>query len=398
MNYEFPVITHINDVLPAIKDSPEFIIAEKDGYTVINYVLSTPETFPPVKVAGGSAKQRAERSRYNAIRRECRGIIFCSETGEILRRPYHKFFNVGEKEETFPKNLDLSRKHVMLDKLDGSMIVPFMLNGEVRWGTKMGLTDVAIPVEEFIKHSKIPYEEYARELLELGYNPIFEWCSRKQRIVLDYGQEDQLLLTNVREIKTGKYMGSNYYNKGLFDIPTGEQFGSETDMNAFLNRVAGMKDVEGFVIHFEDGHMAKVKCDWYCQIHRAKDALTQDRHIVEMILDNNLDDVKAHLPQEDVARLEVFESELISAIGAVAAGLHIIVSDIQAKKIDRKNFALNMSDKYCALDKAAIFKLFEETDYGAVWDYVVKTIRSKLSKNSSYEDLADWIGKVKFNG
>ena len=46
MNYDFPKIMHINDVLPAIKDSPEFIVVEKEGYQVVNYVVMTPETFP----------------------------------------------------------------------------------------------------------------------------------------------------------------------------------------------------------------------------------------------------------------------------------------------------------------------------------------------------------------
>ena len=75
MNYEFPLINHIDDLLPAVKDDPLFNIVVKDGYTVINYgKISTPEMFPPVKVAGGSAKQRAERSLRNALRRECRSV------------------------------------------------------------------------------------------------------------------------------------------------------------------------------------------------------------------------------------------------------------------------------------------------------------------------------------
>jgi len=33
--YEFPEIYNIKDVLPAIKDRPEFVVAEKEGYTVV---------------------------------------------------------------------------------------------------------------------------------------------------------------------------------------------------------------------------------------------------------------------------------------------------------------------------------------------------------------------------
>ena len=37
MNYEFPIIRNISDVLPAIHGRDEFVVAEKEGYTVINY-------------------------------------------------------------------------------------------------------------------------------------------------------------------------------------------------------------------------------------------------------------------------------------------------------------------------------------------------------------------------
>ena len=37
MNYEFPTIRNISDVLPAIMGRDEFVVAEKEGYTVINY-------------------------------------------------------------------------------------------------------------------------------------------------------------------------------------------------------------------------------------------------------------------------------------------------------------------------------------------------------------------------
>ena len=40
MKYRFPHITHINDVLPAIEGRDEFIVAEREHYTVINYMVA----------------------------------------------------------------------------------------------------------------------------------------------------------------------------------------------------------------------------------------------------------------------------------------------------------------------------------------------------------------------
>jgi len=120
MSYKFPEIRTINDVLPHIKGCDEFIVAERDGFTVINYAVSMPDTFPPIAVAGGSAKMREERSLSSRIKRECRGLIF-GEDGELMSRPFHKFFNINEREETLSKNIDMTRPHTVMEKMDGCL-------------------------------------------------------------------------------------------------------------------------------------------------------------------------------------------------------------------------------------------------------------------------------------
>lgn len=400
MDYIFPNITNISDVLPAILDAPEFVVAERDGYTVVNYNVQMNDTFPPIKVAGGSAKMREVRSLHNALRRELRGIIFCSRTGDIIRRPLHKFFNVNEREETQDHVLDLSRPHVILEKLDGSMIVPFFVNGALRWGTKMGLTDVAAPVENFVmQHPE--YITAANTLIKMGLTPIFEWCSRKQRIVLDYGSQDQLILTAIRNMKTGEYYNDVSLRDEArhFKIPVVKSFDAATDMKEFLAYVATLQDVEGFVIRFEDGHMVKAKCDWYVQIHKAKEAILQDRNIVEMILNNTIDDVKAHLQPEDRVAIEDFETKVVTRINYLARELFDISISLRARKVDRKNFAINESKNLDGLMKASVFSLYDGVvSLDMCRENVVKTIASKLSNNRSYDSiLAVWFKGIAYN-
>lgn len=50
---------------------------------------------------------------------ECRGIIFCEKTGQVLARRFHKFFNVNEQDETQAELIDLARPHFILEKADG---------------------------------------------------------------------------------------------------------------------------------------------------------------------------------------------------------------------------------------------------------------------------------------
>ena len=44
MNYDFPEINHIDDVLLQIEDRPEFKVMEKGWYTVINYMVAFEDT------------------------------------------------------------------------------------------------------------------------------------------------------------------------------------------------------------------------------------------------------------------------------------------------------------------------------------------------------------------
>jgi len=144
-------------------------------------------------------------SHGDLIRRECRGIIFDSKTGDIIRRPFHKFFNAGEREETMLRRINLSQQHFILKKLDGSMIVPFRTSDNIlRIGTKMGETEVAQQAAQFI-FEREHYQNFIYHCLEQNLSPIFEWVSRKQRIVIDY-PEDDLILLAVRHINTGEYL------------------------------------------------------------------------------------------------------------------------------------------------------------------------------------------------
>ena len=222
MHYQFPIIEHIDDVRPAIEERNEFIIAERDWGYVVNYMVAMTDTFPPVledeywcpgckmplseAVACGS-QRCPEAVSLAAIRRECRGLIFCKKTGRILRRPLTKFFNVGERDETQIHQLDFTRAHKVYTKLDGSMISPFEVNhgsGIIRFGTKMGITEVAMQAEEFVA-TNMKYMEFSKWCIKNNLTPIFEWTSRQQRIVIDY-PVDNLTLLAVRHMITGEFL------------------------------------------------------------------------------------------------------------------------------------------------------------------------------------------------
>lgn len=399
----FPYIENIRDVLPAIEGYDEFIVVDKGDYTIINYVVSKPDTFGHARISTKMIPRAPKEVRYDPddlIRRECRGITFCSKTGDILARKYHKFFNVGEREETLPHNIDLSKPHKVLDKLDGSMITPVLINDKIQWHTKMGATDVAQQVEEFV--AKNPhYERIARIWCRNGVTLIFEWCSRKQQIVLDY-PEDQLVLTGARFMKTGLYCPPEYHNIiGEVPIPIVDAFGSADHINTFVEMTREEKDTEGYVIRFDNGQMLKVKTEWYVQIHKAKEKILQDRHVVGMILDNTLDDVKGFLSQEDLDSLNVFETKIVDAMEKLARTAVQFVA--VRKKLDwtKKDFAtksvygvISGGTGMHSMDKALIFAIWDDNTMYTTRKTVEKMVRNNINSNGSYAKLQEnW-----FNG
>jgi hypothetical protein len=74
MDLDFPLIRTIDDVLPAIDGRDEFIVAEREGYKIVNYVVNKEDTF-----FSGDPE-------IDAIRRELRGIIF-DENGVLIFTP-----------------------------------------------------------------------------------------------------------------------------------------------------------------------------------------------------------------------------------------------------------------------------------------------------------------------
>jgi hypothetical protein len=185
----------------------------------------------------------------------------------------------------------------------------------------------------------------------------------------------------------------------LFFIPFVRSFAPRSNMKAFLEYVSGLEDLEGFIVRFDDGHMLKLKCHWYLQIHKAKEAILQDRNIVELILDEALDDVKAHLPQEDRDRLSQFEDNFNRAVLIKSAEIMQLMYQLHDSGIDRKAFALGQAQTVDSYIRPIVFKNFDVEPSAEKIDADVRnTIRNNLTKTVKYEAIREaWFPGVKYN-
>jgi RNA ligase len=336
--YDFPDLNHISDVLPHIEGREEFRVMQKDWYTVINYAVAFEDTF----------SLDSEKSHYNmTVRRECRGLIFDTETGNIISRPYHKFFNVGEKEETQLNKINLYEPHVVLEKLDGSMIRPIPTPEGFRLATKAGVTDVAMNAEVFIA-DKPHYATFIHKCFQRNITPIFEWCSRKNRIVVDY-PEDQLILTGLRYIFEGSYVTYEIMKSyaTAWNIPVVKSVDglAVQNIDLFVKQVREWDDGEGIVLRFDTGHMVKVKADDYVLRHKSKDAINQEKNVIQTILEDAVDDLVPLLTPEDAERVKSFQNAFWVSVDDLASEMADLYNAGNLMYPEKKDFAVEFVQK-----------------------------------------------------
>jgi RNA ligase len=375
MNYRFPEIHTISDVLPHIEGREEFIVAERDFGTIINYAVAMTNTFDmtgPDDLGG-------------AIRRECRGLIF-DRDGNIMSRPFHKFFNVNERDETQSHAIDMSQPHVIMEKMDGSMIRPILVDGYLRLATKMGISDVAMQAEEWLATQDPQLKYRLMGSLMIGETPIFEWVSPFNQIVLAYEDAD-LVYLGTRDNRTG-----NYYFEEDTPFTKVHRYGSvEGNLGDYIARQRESEGREGDIIAFADGHRLKVKNDWYVRIHKTLDRITFDRNIVDLIINEEVDDVIPMLPTAQVERIRNFETRFWEAFRQTENRLYgLRIAAQQSYEDDRKRIALEMIPSLP--NKADTQFIFRMLDGHNIRDLLLDHVRKSINTNTKWEQTATWLG------
>ena len=333
----YPNINHINDLLPFIEGNKQFRVAEQpNGTSVVCYMVKDEDTF---------------RGEHAFWYQECRGITFGPD-GSVVSRTLHKFPNVGENAESQHWAIDWTRVVRIMDKRDGSMITPVLLeDGRVVCKTKKTFTsNEAIAATEFM-YKDLMRVEWVRALLQNGITPIFEWTSPKFPIVLLY-EKDELTLLHMRENKSGAYLSEDRIrflmpmaNQNLFPIVEDikDQFSSGgLVMWSYLERMAlDREGIEGVIVQLDDGQMYKVKTKWYCDLHHSV-TFTRYRDVARTVLEDKSDDLKAAfaLTGRDIEPIIEIERVIFDKVKIYEVEVGAIVEAGLKDDLDAKAMAL----------------------------------------------------------
>ena len=209
----------------------------------------------------------AEKAVYERVWNEatlqCRGLIVFEDEDEhgdgpvVLARPLKKFFNLSE---IGVENLPTSPCHVT-EKMDGSLGILYRgFDDEWAIATRGSFTS-----EQAIMATEILRNKYDGVFFCEDCTYVFEIIYSSNRIVVDYGDMEDLVLLDIIDNATGNSNLDDFSHYCDWPGPVVERHPYSTVVEVLA--APQTKNAEGFVLHWEDGTRAKAKFDEYVRLH-----------------------------------------------------------------------------------------------------------------------------------
>ena len=186
-----------------------------------------------------------------------RGLVV-AEDGEIIARPLPKFFNLSEIDglDGIPE-----QEYELYEKMDGSLAIMFHY-GEKRIFCTRGsfCSDQALKAEEIFKKNYL----IRNVMKECTY--CFEIIYPENKIVVDYGEIEDLFLLSITHVRSGKPV-----NIDQTGFKTAKKI-TTTGICRTKWIVDDLENEEGYVMRFiSDNIRVKIKFDNYVKKHKGKD-------------------------------------------------------------------------------------------------------------------------------
>ena len=303
-----------------------------------------------------------------------RGLIKDGE-GNVVARPFDKFMNMGEVSE-LP-----SGRPVFREKLDGSLGISYILDGEVYLATRGSFTsDQAIKGTELL-------QRYSQVIEIIKGNPqytfLFEIIYPENRIVVDYGQEEKLVLLAIRNIADGTYLSIDTFGTS---IPKAKTY-DISDVSPDTLKTLQNESDEGFVIEFvgEDGSIngrVKYKFDEYARLHRILTEFSS-YDIWESLQVGDLSQILDRVPDEFYDWVRSVESDILQRYGLIE--INAIEVKEKIKNMERKDQGLYLQKTHKDL-LPVVFSMIDGKDYSQVIWKKVKPQYGKAFKTTNEEE------------
>jgi len=192
---------------------------------------------------------------WDDVTLNCRGLIL-DTNGNVVAKPFPKFFNYEEHTANeIPNEL-----FDVYEKMDGSLGICFHYADEWHMATRGSFTS-----EQAIKGRELLEKYDYKNGMIPGYTYLFEIIYPENRIVIDYGDAEKLVVLGAYNNETGNEVSVvEMTNEGFEVVTRYNTFGEGFD--ELKREISNSK--EGYVIRFRNGMRMKIKGDEYVRLHR----------------------------------------------------------------------------------------------------------------------------------
>lgn len=247
--------------------------------------------------------------RWNWFERNSRGLILNAVTGEVVARPFAKFWNYGQR-------MPMPNSHIVeaTEKVDGSLGILFRHDGGYRIATRGA----------FESPQALWATEYLNRCFNLSDLPdnltlLFEIIYPANRVVVNYGDLEDLLLIGGIEMDHGRDL---YYRE--LEVIT-DRYGFNQPIHYTMQSVKDYFDLaeqltaneEGFVLRYSNGERFKVKGEAYRVAHKLITGVSFNRvleamqaGVLEMWLEDKPDEFLGTIRGYQRAIQQVFDATL----------------------------------------------------------------------------------------
>jgi RNA ligase len=195
---------------------------------------------------------------WDDITLNSRGIVLDVDTGEVVAQPFRKFFNANERPDTQWDLLPWNSEYEVFEKLDGWLGTMYRHDGRFKIATRGSfISNGAVLATKMLQKHPISVSD--------DVTLVFEIISPQTRIVVDYGDAEELVLLAAFNRHTGvEYSFSTVKEWAQqFRFRTPKVYGDGIDECKRLLAESSGRIMEGYVVRFADGRRVKVKGEDY---------------------------------------------------------------------------------------------------------------------------------------
>jgi RNA ligase len=301
----------------------------------------------PLLIFNYSAKAQYDRF-WTPETLTARGLIVTPE-GEIVARPFPKFFNLGEHASDLPLE-----PFEVYEKLDGSLGILYHVDDVPYLATRGSFIS-----DQAQRGTRILHERYGGFPFDPRYTYLFEIIYPENRIVVDYAGREELVLLAVVETATGAELDIHASD---WPFPIVERFAGIDDLAELRAHQADNR--EGFVIRFQSGLRLKVKFDEYVRLHRLVTGVNE-RVIWELLReDQPFEQVLERVPDEFYAYVTATRDGLLARFAEIEQACRAVAREVEHLPTRKEQAAVITRTPYPSI----VFAMLDGKDYrDGIW-------------------------------